>query len=156
MVATIARGSSDHATAFLKYAIELTAGLPVASIGPSIVSIYGRELKLRRCAVLAVSQSGKSPDIVAMEQSARRILEAKARLGLHRTKTISLDNVPLTVGGRKHDAVARAIVVVPEPDTLSLVIVSSALALLARGRVDLPGGSGRHDRGRPPDRLTPA
>lgn len=72
MVATIARGSSDHASAFLKYAIELTAGIPVASIGPSIVSIYGRELKLARCAALAISQSGKSPDIVAMEQSARR------------------------------------------------------------------------------------
>jgi glucosamine--fructose-6-phosphate aminotransferase (isomerizing) len=72
MVATIARGSSDHATAFLKYAIELVAGVPVASIGPSIVSIYGRELKLDRCAALAISQSGKSPDIVAMEQSARR------------------------------------------------------------------------------------
>jgi glutamine---fructose-6-phosphate transaminase (isomerizing) len=72
MIATIARGSSDHATAFLKYAIELTAGVPVASIGPSIVSIYGRELKLSRCAALAISQSGKSPDIVAMEQSARR------------------------------------------------------------------------------------
>ena len=32
MVATIARGSSDHASAFLKYAIELVAGIPVASI----------------------------------------------------------------------------------------------------------------------------
>lgn len=72
MVATIARGSSDHASAFLKYAIELVAGVPVASIGPSIVSIYGRELKLERCAAIAISQSGKSPDIVAMEQSARR------------------------------------------------------------------------------------
>ncbi len=41
MIATIARGSSDHAAAFLKYAIELTAGVPVASIGPSIMSIYG-------------------------------------------------------------------------------------------------------------------
>ena len=42
MVATIARGSSDHAAAYLKYAIELVAGVPVASIGPSIMSIYGR------------------------------------------------------------------------------------------------------------------
>ena len=46
MVATIARGSSDHAAAFLKYAIELVAGVPVASIGPSVMSIYGRELRL--------------------------------------------------------------------------------------------------------------
>ena len=59
MIVTIARGSSDHAAAFLKYAIELTAGIPVASVGPSIVSIYGRELKLRGCAChrhLAVGQ----------------------------------------------------------------------------------------------------
>jgi glucosamine--fructose-6-phosphate aminotransferase (isomerizing) len=72
VITTIARGSSDHAASFLKYAIELTAGVPVASIGPSIVSIYGRTLKLDRAASIAVSQSGKSPDIVAMAQSARQ------------------------------------------------------------------------------------
>lgn len=71
-VVTIARGTSDQAAAFLKYAIELTAGVPVASIGPSIMSIYGRELKFERCASIAISQSGKSPDIVALAQSARR------------------------------------------------------------------------------------
>jgi glucosamine--fructose-6-phosphate aminotransferase (isomerizing) len=72
MIATIARGSSDHAAAFLKYAIELVAGVPVASIGPSVMSIYGRELRLEGCATISISQSGKSPDIVAMAQSARR------------------------------------------------------------------------------------
>ena len=72
MVATIARGSSDHAAAYLKYAIELVAGVPVASIGPSVMSIYGRELRLEGCAAISISQSGKSPDIVAMAQSARR------------------------------------------------------------------------------------
>jgi len=71
-IVTIARGSSDHASSFLKYAIELLAGVPVASIGPSVVSIYGRELKLGRTAAIATSQSGKSPDIVAMTQSARK------------------------------------------------------------------------------------
>lgn len=71
-IVTIARGSSDHASAFLKYAIELLAGVPVASVGPSIVSIYQRELKLSGAAAIAISQSGKSPDIVAMAESARR------------------------------------------------------------------------------------
>jgi glucosamine--fructose-6-phosphate aminotransferase (isomerizing) len=71
-IVTVARGTSDQAAAFLKYAIELTAGVPVASIGPSIMSIYGRELRLERCASIAISQSGKSPDIVALAQSARR------------------------------------------------------------------------------------
>src|SRR3982750_216788 len=56
MVATIARGSSDHAASFLKYAIELVAGVPVASIGPSVMSIYGRELKLDRCGAISISQ----------------------------------------------------------------------------------------------------
>lgn len=72
LVATVARGSSDHASAYLKYAIELTLGLPVASIGPSIASIYGKDLKLDRAVTIAISQSGKSPDIVGMTQSARR------------------------------------------------------------------------------------
>ncbi len=72
MIVTIARGSSDHAASFLKYAIELLAGIPVASVGPSIKSIYGRELKLPGAAAIAVSQSGKSPDILAMAESARR------------------------------------------------------------------------------------
>jgi glucosamine--fructose-6-phosphate aminotransferase (isomerizing) len=72
MVATVARGSSDHASTYLKYAIELTLGLPVASIGPSVASIYGRDLKLANCAAIAISQSGKSPDIVGMAQSVRR------------------------------------------------------------------------------------
>ena len=60
MVATIARGSSDHAAAYLKYAIELVAGVPVASIGPSIMSIYGRELQLDGCAAISISQSGRA------------------------------------------------------------------------------------------------
>ena len=68
---TVARGSSDHAAAFLKYAVELTAGVPVASVGPSIASIYGAKLKLAESACLAISQSGKSPDIVSMAEGAR-------------------------------------------------------------------------------------
>jgi len=72
MIATIARGSSDHAAAYLKYAVELVAGVPVASIGPSVTSIYGRALRLEGCAAVAVSQSGKSPDIVAMTEAARQ------------------------------------------------------------------------------------
>lgn len=71
VVATIARGSSDHAATYLKYAIELSAGVPVASVGPSVASVYGRQLKLSTAACIGISQSGKSPDIVAMMTSAR-------------------------------------------------------------------------------------
>ena len=69
-MSTVARGSSDHAATFLKYACELTLGLPVASIGPSIASIFGAQLCLDSSACIAISQSGKSPDVVQMAQSA--------------------------------------------------------------------------------------
>ncbi len=71
VVVTIARGSSDHAAYFLKYAIELELGLPVASLGPSLASIYQAPLRLQRAAAFAVSQSGASPDIVAMLEGAK-------------------------------------------------------------------------------------
>jgi glucosamine--fructose-6-phosphate aminotransferase (isomerizing) len=70
-IATVARGSSDHAATYLKYAAELTLGLPVASIGPSVASIYGAQLKLAKALCISVSQSGQSPDIVEMARSAR-------------------------------------------------------------------------------------
>ncbi|RWX76557.1 SIS domain-containing protein [Neorhizobium lilium] len=69
---TIARGSSDHAATFIKYAVELTAGRPVASLGPSLASIYDAKLRLERGAAIAISQSGKSPDIVAMAEAATK------------------------------------------------------------------------------------
>ena len=69
---TVARGSSDHVASFMKYAVELTAGIPVASVGPSVASIYGAQLRLAGSACLAISQSGKSPDIVAMAEEAKR------------------------------------------------------------------------------------
>jgi len=83
-VTTIARGSSDHACLFLKYAIELYAGKVVASLGPSLASIYDRPLDLIHAATFAISQSGGSPDIVDMCASARR----------HGALTLGLTNTP--------------------------------------------------------------
>ena len=68
---SVARGSSDHVATYLKYASELLLGTPLASIGPSIASIYGRKLRLDGSVCLSVSQSGKSPDIVEMARMAR-------------------------------------------------------------------------------------
>ncbi|MBC9247972.1 SIS domain-containing protein [Paracoccus sp. 11-3] len=69
VIATVARGSSDHAASYLKYVIELLAGVPVASVGPSIASIYKRPLRLAGGACIGISQSGQSPDIVEMMQA---------------------------------------------------------------------------------------
>ena len=68
---SVARGSSDHVATYLKYVSELLTGIPIASIGPSVASIYNRKLALKGSVCLSVSQSGKSPDIVQMAKMAR-------------------------------------------------------------------------------------
>ena len=72
MLATVARGSSDHVATYMKYVSELLMGVPVASIGPSVASIYKAPLKLGGSACISVSQSGQSPDIVDLARAARR------------------------------------------------------------------------------------
>lgn len=71
-IMTVARGSSDHVCTYLKYASEILLGVPVASVGPSVASIYDSRLKLQQGLCLSVSQSGKSPDIVSMARNAGR------------------------------------------------------------------------------------
>ena len=66
---SVARGSSDHACTYLKYASELLLGLPMASLGPSVKSVYGVDVAASGALGIAVSQSGKSPDIVRMTES---------------------------------------------------------------------------------------
>lgn len=70
LLVTVARGSSDHAATYLKYAVELLAGVPVASVGPSVASVYHRPLRLSRAVCVGISQSGQSPDIVEMMRAA--------------------------------------------------------------------------------------
>ena len=70
VIITVARGSSDHAATFFKYVCELQLGIPVASVGPSISSVYGARIRLDRAACVSISQSGRSPDIVRMTMSA--------------------------------------------------------------------------------------
>ncbi len=67
---SVARGSSDHVCTYLKYASELLLGLPMASVGPSVASVYGTTLKADGALCLAVSQSGQSPDIVRLTEAA--------------------------------------------------------------------------------------
>jgi glutamine---fructose-6-phosphate transaminase (isomerizing) len=71
-VVTCARGSSDHAATYGKYLLETTVGRVVASVGPSLASMYGRRLDgLDGALVLTISQSGRSPDLIALTEAAR-------------------------------------------------------------------------------------
>lgn len=71
-VATVARGSSDNAADFARYCLESTLGVVTASIAPSTVTRYGAELDLRSGLLLAISQSGESPDLLAVVELAQR------------------------------------------------------------------------------------
>ena len=68
---TCARGTSDHAATFFKYLMETQTGLPVASIGPSVASVYNARLKLNGFASVAFSQSGGSPDLTKLQAAAK-------------------------------------------------------------------------------------
>jgi glutamine---fructose-6-phosphate transaminase (isomerizing) len=73
LVVTCARGSSDHAASYGKYLVETELGIPVASVGPSVASVYRRApLALGDCLFVAVSQSGRSPDVLHLTDAARR------------------------------------------------------------------------------------
>jgi glucosamine--fructose-6-phosphate aminotransferase (isomerizing) len=71
VIVTCARGSSDNAAAYFKYLTEILLGIPVASIGPSVASLYQAPLQLAGGVVVSVSQSGKSPDIVSLQSAAQ-------------------------------------------------------------------------------------
>ncbi len=69
---TCARGSSDHAATYAKALFETRLGLPTVSQSPSVASIYGDRLTHTRGApFLVLSQSGRSPDLLASAQAAR-------------------------------------------------------------------------------------
>jgi glucosamine--fructose-6-phosphate aminotransferase (isomerizing) len=70
-IITCARGSSDHAATYGKYVLEAYTGIPVASAAPSLSSMYGVAPHVRNCLYIAVSQSGRSPDLLTSVEAAR-------------------------------------------------------------------------------------
>ena len=78
---TCARGSSDHAATYGKYLIETLTGVVTSSAAPSVSTMYAAaprsksEPSRRLC--IAISQSGKSPDLLSAVSAQR---EAGARV----------------------------------------------------------------------------
>jgi len=70
-VVTCARGSSDHAATFARYLIETRLGLLTSSAAPSVSSVYETAPDLAGTVMLAISQSGASPDLLAVVSRAR-------------------------------------------------------------------------------------
>jgi glucosamine--fructose-6-phosphate aminotransferase (isomerizing) len=72
LVVIAARGTSDNAARYANYLLGAVNGLVVSLAIPSLYTIYEHPPRLQRALVLGVSQSGTSPDIVAVLAEARR------------------------------------------------------------------------------------
>ncbi len=70
-VVTCARGSSDHAATFARYLIETRLGVLTSSAAPSVSSVYEVTPDLVGVAMITISQSGASPDLLAAVSRAR-------------------------------------------------------------------------------------
>jgi len=68
---TCARGSSDNAGTYAKYLLEIHQGLVTASVGPSISSVFGGTPRMQGALCLTISQSGRSPDLLSLTDTAR-------------------------------------------------------------------------------------
>jgi glucosamine--fructose-6-phosphate aminotransferase (isomerizing) len=66
-----ARDTSDHAAIYAKYLLEAELGLPASLAAPSLTTIYRRSPHWADALLLSLSQSGASPDILAMTEAAR-------------------------------------------------------------------------------------
>lgn len=88
VVVTCARGSSDHAATYGKYLIETMVGVPVASAAPSVVSLFDAPVSTRRALCIAISQSGRSPDLLAT-------VEAHAKAGAEVVALVNDEESPL-------------------------------------------------------------
>ncbi len=107
----VGRGSSDHAGVFAKYLIEIEVGLPVAAAAPSIASVYNKSLQLADALVLVISQSGRSPDILAQVEMAKRSGAMVVALVNDTTSPLAEQahyTLPLHVGAEKAVAATKS------------------------------------------------
>jgi glutamine---fructose-6-phosphate transaminase (isomerizing) len=71
LIVLVARGSSDNASLFGRYLLEITCGIPVSLSAPSVFTLYKAKLNLKRALVIGVSQSGEGIDINEVLESAK-------------------------------------------------------------------------------------
>ena len=72
-VVIAARGTSDNAARYAKYVWGARLGLPVTLAAPSLYSRFARPPDLSGAAVVGISQSGQSPDLLHVLEEGRRV-----------------------------------------------------------------------------------
>ncbi len=125
----VARGSSDNAAVYGRYVLEYATRRPVAMAAPSLHTRYNVTTELEGFLVVAVSQSGRTPEIVA----------TSARLAAGGARTVAITNdlsSPLADGS---DATifldAGEEVAVPATKTFTAQVAAFAILAEALGDV---------------------
>ena len=137
-ISIVARGTSDHVAIYAKYLFEVYLGIPVQLAAPSVTTVYGGALPGRDGVLIAISQSGRGDDAIAITEAARAA----------GWPTIAVTNDPgspladaaevvLDCLAGREDAIPAT-----KTYTLAQVVIASVVALLAP-RSDLAAGLSR-------------
>jgi len=70
-ITIIGRGTSDNAGLCFKYITEILCGIPCGTAHPSVTTMYGAKVNYNGHMVVAISQSGRSIDTLAVLQEAK-------------------------------------------------------------------------------------
>jgi glucosamine--fructose-6-phosphate aminotransferase (isomerizing) len=131
-VMLVARGSSDNAARYGQYLFGAVNGLPVALAAPALYTLYQHPPRLDGALVLAISQSGQSPDIVAVVEEGRR----------QGALTVAITNEPDSplAGAAQH---AISLLAGPERSLAATKTYTASLMTLALLSASLAGDAGR-------------
>lgn len=128
--AIVARGSSDHASVYGRYLLELASGRPVSLAAPSLHLLYDAQVDYTGQLAVAVSQSGATPEIVSTLE----------RLGAAGARTLAItndgDSALASAAGAVVALEAGAELAVPATKTVTAQLL--AFALIARGLGPVP------------------
>ena len=130
-VMLVARGSSDNAARYGQYLFGAVNGLPVALATPALYTLYQRPPCLDGALVLAISQSGQSPDIVTVVEEGRR----------QGALTVAITNEPASplAGAAEHTI---SLLAGPERSLAATKTYTASLMALALLSTALAGGAG--------------
>ncbi len=127
-ITIVARGSSDHAAIYGRYLLEAAVGKPISLAAPSLHTLYGVDVDYRGQLVIAVSQSGATPEIV-------RTLEALQEAGGRGLAITNVAHSPLAQAANELIALEmgdeRA---VPATKTVTGQLTAFAIAASVLGR----------------------
>ena len=110
---TIGRGSSDHAATYARYLVETRLGILASSLSPSIFSVFKAPLSLADMLCVAISQSGRSPDLLAAAAAARNsgaLVVALVNDPKSPLAEIATTVIPLAAGEEKSAAATKSFI----------------------------------------------